>query len=422
MNNLSYRLFIRSATGAMALSLLPALTGCHPAAQTATVTPIAAAKPNAQRQPKIAPFAATQTQDFSLPPDGVRGIYLTGWTAGSRNHFNNLVGLCDRTEINAMVIDVKDDGEVSYDANVPLVKETHASRKMFKVDKVLAVLKAHHIFPIARIACMRDSVLPHKHPELAVQSPSGGVWHDKTRHTWLNPYKKEVWDYNVDIALDAIKHGFKEIQFDYVRFPSEGKVSTLVYPGKPAGGLREDQIAAFMKYARAKIKATGAWFSADVFGLTSLVRNDEGIGQKFEKVIANLDYLCPMTYPSHYAYGEYGMKDPNKEPYKTIILSVGDAQKRMAKVKTCKLRPWLQDFSLRGVHYGPAQVKAQIKALNDLHINEYLLWNAGNRFTESALRKDGAPVVADTKAAEAVANAAHKSRLSAASQPAKTLR
>jgi hypothetical protein len=176
-----------------------------------------------------------------------------------------------------------------------------------------------------------------------------------------------------------------------VRFTSESK--NLRYEGKKEGDKREDQIAGFLKYAAQKIHAQGGWFSADVFGLTSRVKNDEGIGQQFEKVIQDVDFLSPMVYPSHYAYGEYGMKDPNKEPYKTITLSVGDAQKRLIANPKCKLRPWIQDFNLRHVKYGPADVKAEIKALSDLGIHDFLLWNAGNRYTEAALNqgKDKTP-------------------------------
>lgn len=344
--------------------------------------------PNANPTPlaKAAPVKPAGPPGLApLPPEGVRGIYLTGWSAGLKKRLTNLVALVDRTELNAMVIDVKDDGEVYYDMDLPMVKEAKALNHAYKVDPVIALLNAHHIFPIARIACMRDNKLALAHPELAVHDASGKLWHDHTHHYWLNPYKKEVWDYNVDIALDALKHGFKDIQFDYVRFTSESK--NLQYDGKPAGAKREDQIAGFLKYAEAKIHAQGGWFSADVFGLTSRVKDDEGIGQQFEKVIQHVDYLSPMVYPSHYAYGEYGMKDPNKEPYKTITLSVGDAQKRLFANPKCRLRPWIQDFNLRHVKYGPADVKAEIKALNDLNIHDFLLWNAGNRYTEAALNK-----------------------------------
>lgn len=355
------------------------LSACH--RNNASAPPIVTHTPVVSQPPGPPPLPP-------LPSGGVKGIYLTGWTAGTRHRFSQLVAMVDRTDLTAMVIDVKDDGQVSYDVDVPLAKKIHASRHMYKVDKMMAIVNQHHIWPIARIACMRDTPLAEARPDLAVQDAHGHVWHDKTHHAWLNPYKQEVWDYNVDIALDAIKHGFKEIQFDYVRFPSEGNLSALQYPGKPPGSKREDQIVAFMKYAHEKIRAQGAWFSADVFGLTSLVKNDEGIGQKFQKVVANVDYLSPMVYPSHYNKYEYNIPNPNREPYKIITLSVGDAIKRMKEVKTdCKLRPWIQDFSLYGVTYGPAQVKAEIKALSDLGIHDYLLWNAGCEFTEAAFAK-----------------------------------
>jgi hypothetical protein len=442
-----------------AACLLTALTGCHKSNGTGAGTnPVTA---------KLAPRQTAKPTSLPLPPmpaGGVRGIYLTGWTAGGTKSLERLCAIADRTEINAMVIDVKDDGQVSYDVDVPLASDIHASLKMYNVDRVIATLDKHHIWPIARIACMRDTPLAKAHPELAVHGPDGQVWHDRSKHYWLNPYKKEVWDYNVDVALDAIKHGFKEIQFDYVRFPSEGKISILQYPGKPAGSLRSDQINAFLKYASEKIHAQGAWFSADVFGLTSTVerrygrthpkltgpktpiagakRNnaktipvsvpgsspasissntnalssdahrptavhaapgddkiagDMGIGQRFTEMAGYVNYMCPMCYPSHYAHGEFGIPNPNAEPYKVIMKSVGDSRKLIADVTTCKLRPWIQDFSLGQPHYGPAEVKAQIKALNDLGIHEYLLWNARCRYTEAALGKKTSAKVATTK-------------------------
>ena len=344
------------------------LTGCHGGADKTAVPPTktAAAAPSSAPPPLPA-----------LPPGGVKGIYLTGWTAGTPKALRNLLALMDRTEINAVVVDVKDNGMVSYAAdNVPIVSQIGANKKMFHAERLISELKAHHLFPIARIACMRDTILAEAHPELAVHDKQGRVWHDKTHHAWLNPYQKAVWDYNVDLALDAIKRGFSEIQFDYVRFPSEGDITKLDYVGKPIGAHREDQIMAFMKYAAEKIHAAGAWFSADVFGLTSLVKNDEGIGQKFSKVIQNVDYLCPMVYPSHYHKGEYGIPNPDTAPYQTLHRSLGDAAAKIKAQPKCRLRPWLQAFSL-GSHYGPAQLAAQFKACRELGIHEYLLWNAG---------------------------------------------
>ena len=328
-----------------------------------------------------------------MPAEGVRGIYLTGWSAGTKR-FDALVGLVDRTELNAMVIDAKDDGNIYFETDIPLAKATPGVQKhAYKPDKVLPVLEQHHIYSIARIACFRDTPMATAHPEMAVQDAQGHVWHDKSHHAWLNPYNKAAWDYNIDIGLEAIKYGFKEVQFDYVRFPSEGDINKLHYPGKKEGDLRKDQIAAFLKYAREKFKSKGVYFSADVFGLTTRVNvknPDMGIGQTRTNVAEQVDVLSPMVYPSHYAYHEYGMADPNKEPYKTITLSVGDAKKSLKDISTCKIRPWIQDFNLRGVKYGPKEVRAQITALHDLGINEFLLWNAQNKYTEGALEKQPA--------------------------------
>ncbi len=318
-----------------------------------------------------------------MPEGGVRGIHVTGWFAGGNHNLQKMVNLVNSTRLNAMVIDIIDDGQLSYDADVLLAIKTRASRKMFRIDKVLPILNKNNIWPIARIACMRNTSLAEARPDLAIQTSKGGVWHDHSGYGWLNPYQHAVWDYYVDIALDCIKHGFKEIQFDYIRFPSD-KLSTQFFPGRPADARRENQIQAFMRYARQKVNSNGAWFSVDVFGLTSLVSNDEGIGQRFLKVAESTDYLCPMVYPSHYHHGEYGIPDPDKDPYRIITVSVGDAKRKLKTVTTCKLRPWIQDFSL-GNHYGPAQVSAQIKALKDLSIDEYLLWNPKCQYTAQSL-------------------------------------
>lgn len=348
------------------------------------------APPPASVAPRT-PLAVVPPALAPLPPGGVKGIYLSGWVAGTASRFNALVSLIDRTELNAMVIDVKDDGLLSYDVDVPLAREVKASKKMFgkSLDERLAVLKAHGIFAIARVACFRDTVLAKARPEYAVQNAKGGAWLDASGHGWLNPYKKETWDYNIDVALDAVKRGFQEVQFDYVRFPSEGDITTLRYPGKPEKSLRREQISAFLQYAKEKFKKAGVWFSADVFGLTTRLKSkgDMGIGQTGTNVAEKADYLCPMIYPSHYNSGEYNIKNPNAEPYRTVLLSAGDAKKRVESVKTCKLRPWIQGFSLRGVTYGAAQIKAQIRALNELGVKEWLIWDSRCKYDEATFEK-----------------------------------
>ena len=226
-----------------------------------------------------------------------------------------------------------------------------------------------------------------KRPDLAVQRPDGKQWRDRSGHYWLDPYNKANWDYNVDVAIDAAKRGFNEIQWDYVRFPSEGAKSGRVYPAKTKEDQRSEArvIAEFLKYAKDKLKPYDVLVTADIFGLTVSAKPDDdmGIGQKIDLMIPNLDVICPMIYPSHYNRGEYGIPYPNAAPYRTISTALGYAVPRV-KGTNCRIRPWLQDFSL-GVRYGEPEVRAQLKAMREHGIEEYLLWNAGNRYTVSAL-------------------------------------
>jgi len=332
------------------------------------------------------PVVALPVSPPPLPLGGLRGIYLSGWAAGSPRIFARNVALIDATTLNAMVIDVKDDGRVSYDVAVPLAREIHANRRMIRnIDQLLATLAQHRIFPIARIACFRDTPLALAHPELAIHTAHGRVFRDGSGHAWLNPYDRRVWDYNVACALDAARQGFKEIQFDYVRFPSEGNTQTLSYQHKPQGVTRQAQIAAFVRYARRQLTGHGVYVSVDVFGLSSKPNPhnpDMGIGQTPTNIAAEVDVLCPMLYPSHYARGQYNIANPNRAPYLIVQRSLRDALRAR---HTCRLRPWLQDFSLNGVVYGPAQVRAQITALREAGVQEYLLWNARCQYTAAAL-------------------------------------
>jgi len=322
-------------------------------------------------------------------PDHVKGLYLTAWTAGSSALREKVLGIADRTEINAVVIDVRDMGQMYFKTGIPLADESKATMVAVPRPKALFdSLEKHHVWPIARIACFRDDYVTKKHPEQAVQLKGGKVWHDRAKHGWLDPYNKKNWDYlaaTVDYALDM---GFPEIQLDYVRFPSEGKSATQVFPAKSEyakkGDRNEDVIAAFAKFISDRVHARKAVISADIFGIISSTKGDEGIGQQLEKVAEPFDVLSPMVYPSHFAKGEYGIKDPNRSPYEIIKKSLADYKKRIPKVE---IRPWLQDFSLMGVHYGDSEVRAQIKAVHDLGYQGYLLWSPKNRYTESALGK-----------------------------------
>jgi hypothetical protein len=322
-------------------------------------------------------------RDASYVP--VKGVYITSYAAGSSKYMTSMLALADQTEINSFVIDVKDaTGYVSYDADVPLAKQLGLiDKRIPDIDALIATLRQHNIKPIARIVCFNDPVLAKKMPSLAVKSKSTGLnWQDNKKSMYTNPYNRQVWEYLTELGEDAARHGFQEIQFDYVRFPSDGKISDAVYPG--ADSSKEDAIAGFLGYARARLEKLGVWVSADVFGLTVHVNDDMGIGQKIEKVAANVDIVCPMVYPSHYYKGSYGVALPNSQPYTIVSDAMKDAQKRLPGTGAM-VRPWLQDFTLGKPAYGVAQVKAQIKAVEDLGINEWILWNAGVKYTKDAL-------------------------------------
>jgi hypothetical protein len=245
---------------------------------------------------------------------------------------------------------------------------------------MLQTLREHRIYPIARIVVFKDPFLAKKKPEWAVKDINGGLWQDHKGLNWVDPNNHQVWDYIVDIAKEAIGMGFQEIQFDYVRFTSDGDLSRCVYP-YGTGQLRQDVIEEFLQYARTKLKDYQVPISADIFGLTTSTNDDMGIGQKFEKIAASVDVVCPMVYPSHYALGTFGLKDPDVNPYETVFRGVSDAKKRLAKLgnTSTQIRPWLQDFSL-GYHYGRNEIQKQIQAVKDAGINEWIFWNPSCRY------------------------------------------
>ncbi|GAB4250501.1 MAG: hypothetical protein Kow00129_11330 [Thermoleophilia bacterium] len=325
-------------------------------------------------------------RDRSYRP--VKGIYLSSWVAGHSELLQNQLDLADSTEINAFVVDIKDaTGYVTYAAEVPLADELGLEEERIKdIDALVSNLQAHGVVPIARLVVFKDPLLADKRPELAVQSSKGGVWRDRKGFAYLNPYQREVWDYTLDIAEDAVGRGFREIQFDYVRFPSDGPISEAVYPGQ--FGPKEDAIAAFLAYARQRLEPLGVWVSADVFGLTVYERDDMGIGQKIEKVAQNVDIVCPMIYPSHYYSGHYDIDEPNAKPYEIVRAATADATRRLDGTGAI-YRPWLQDFSLGGVEYGAEEVRAQIRAVEEQGYTEWILWDPQVSYTRGALRSAG---------------------------------
>jgi len=285
-----------------------------------------------------------------------------------------------RNGLNAVVIDIRDSGDIYFKTNIPLAKACHATNlAVVHPDRLMDSLQAHGVYPIARIACFRDKHLPFLDKGRAVQFPNGKLWTDRAGYTWLDPYNQKNWEYIGSVVDYALKLGFPEIQLDYVRFPSEGKKATMVFPSRKAYPDKKatptDVVAAFASYIGDRIKAKNAAYSADVFGIVSSTTGDEGIGQELETVAAPFDRLSPMVYPSHFNKGEYGIADPNQSPYRIIVKSLRDYARRLPGKP---IRPWLQDFW----GYSATQVNLQIKAAKDVGFDEFLLWNPVNQYSE----------------------------------------
>jgi len=329
--------------------------------------------------------------DFPTP-ENIRGIYLNAWAAGSSRRREALIELAGRTEVNAFVIDIKDaTGFMSHTTGVPLAEQVGANgeRRIRDLHGLLRRLKEAGIYPIARIVVAKDPLLSKARPDLAIQDVDGGVWVDQKGALWLNLFHKEVWVYHVALARELVQAGFPEIQWDYIRFPDspDSLLARTVYPGRD-GRERIEAVGGFLAYAREVLEEEdeGVQVTADVFGVTTSYRRDVGIGQVWESFIDQIDVALPMVYPSHYWPGSFGFQNPNAYPYEIVRRALRDALSRSEKVEGAgSVRPWLQDFSLGSPIYDAPEVRAQIQATYDAGIQEWILWNPGNRYTESAL-------------------------------------
>ena len=331
----------------------------------------------------------------------VKGIYVTGPTAGTEK-MDELITLVESTELNAMVIDVKnDEGVVTYKMQSDTVLEIESGvRYISDIEELIKKLHEKDIYVIARIVAFKDPYLAEKKPELCLKTDTGAVFRDKNGEAWVNPYKQEVWDYLAEIGAQAAKDGFDEIQFDYIRFSTDMNAKNIDYGEEAELMTKEEAITGFARYAYDKLHPLGVMVSADVFG--TIIDNEsdaEIVGQNYQEMATCLDYICPMVYPSHYSNGVYGLDIPDKEPYNTVYQAMGESKKKLdaltvdeepdESVRIAGVRVWIQDFTatwLKGsISYGPDEVRAQIQAIYDAGYEEWILWNARMNYTEGAL-------------------------------------
>jgi len=325
---------------------------------------------------------------------------------------NKLVKIADTTEVNSIIIDVKDfSGTIAFKATDPLLKDnTGTGCRTNDLREFIGELHEKGIYVIARITVFQDPYYTKAHPETAVKRASdGGMWKDRKGLSFVDVSAKPFWDYIVAIGKESYALGFDELNFDYMRFPSDGDMKNIEYSwGK--GMAKAEALEHFFMYLHDSLKGTGAKLSVDLFGMTATNTDDLGIGQVLERALPYFDYVAPMVYPSHYPAGFNGYKNPNLHAYDIVQFSMARAGDRAEAATTTvehfggvrvgtstpavytkevysrnKLRPWLQDFSYGGT-YGPAEVRAQIQATYDADMNSWFLWDPKNLYTKEALK------------------------------------
>ncbi len=408
-----------------------------------------------------------ETEDGLLPEEErvkVKGIYVTGAMAGTSG-MEELIALVDRTELNAMVIDVKnDEGRVVYEMDTPAVSAVGSAQKLVSdMPELIRTCKEHGIYLIARIVAFRDPFLAENRTDLALHNTDGSLFRDSSGLAWVNPYQKEVWEYLLEIAEEAARIGFDEIQFDYIRFSTDGGMKHVDFGPEAEEQDKEAVITEFTKYASERLHGLGVPVSADVYGIVIDSELDASlVGQNYYEMSKYLDYISPMVYPSHYGPGNLGLAVPDAQPYETIYRSMSASRRVLAgwtlpeeaavsgnevsgngvsgngvpqqtaegelqgaasvqeeagsvsesealqgaeeipeellpdpKELTpaeeirAQVRPWLQDFTATWVNghisYGPEEIRAQIQGVYDAGYEEWILWNAANRYTEGGL-------------------------------------
>lgn len=359
----------------------------------------------------------TEEQSEEKVRTKVKGIFVTGPMAGTDN-MEHLIELVEDTELNAIVMDIKnDEGRVVYDMQIPAVRETGAGIKYIQdMESLMAECKEKNIYLVARVVAFKDPFLAEVKPEWCIHNKDGSIFRDKGGLTWLNPYNREVWEYLLDIAEEALRMGFDEIQFDYIRFSTDEGMENVDFGQTVAEEDRQQAIIEFVKYASERVHKAGGAVSADVYGMVIDSETDQKIvGQDYVEMSKYLDYISPMVYPSHYGPYNYNIPVPDAEPYRLVLTALLSSKKVLAGVPAntvsgntvpaekiallepmkgvrARVRPWLQDFTATWVtghiSYGKKEIRDQIQAVYDAGYDEWILWNASNKYTEDGLLKE----------------------------------
>jgi hypothetical protein len=335
-------------------------------------------------QPALQPLLATTAS--------VKALYVNAWAFGSAKLWD-LIRLADQTEINAFVVDVKDDtGCLLYPSDVPVAQAIGASRCARAKDARARIdtLLAHGIYPIARIVVAKDPLLAERKPSWSVHLADGTLWRDRIGSAWVDAYNDSVWVYAAELAREALGMGFVEVQFDYVRFPDEPRerIATAIFPARRNGETQRQAVRNHIQLLKSLVAPLGAPITFDIFGLTASATDDMGIGQVWEDFVSVADVVLPMVYPSHYGRGAYGFAWPNGQPYKIVRRALEEALGRSRGPQAAEIRPYLQAFTLgrRLPRYTPFEIREQIRATEELGLTSWVLWNPRSVYQRASLR------------------------------------
>jgi hypothetical protein len=368
-----------TALGICVALVAAAVAGVVRLAEPAVAPPVGVAIP-AAHVPAALPFAPL--------PDEIRGVHVTMSLASVPGKLDDYIAL-RHDGLNTIELDVKDEsGNVGFVSGVPaLARETGAARPYYDPRAVARKVHAAGLYLIGRVVSFEDPITAEKRPALAIHRSDGSLWHTNGGLAWLNPYSRAAWRYDVGIAAAAARAGFDEIQFDYVRFPSDGDLSIIRYPGAHPQPM-DETVPAYLRYAVSRLHPLGVRVSADVFGLSAT--HELGIGQHPRELGQIVDALYPMVYPSHFGPGEYNLPDPNAAPATTVADALRDFRAKLAS-RRAVLVPWLQDFSL-GRTYAPGDVGAQIRSARAALSSGFMLWNAEGVYTAQELAPGRIPL------------------------------
>ena len=375
---------------------------------TAKETDAASGIEGTQGQEAQLPWQEQTTADRMAGRTKVKGIYVTGPKAGSGG-MEDLIRLVDETELNAMVIDVKnDEGNLTFrltneeiPQDIPVldrISEMQAGIRYIRdIQTMMQELKDHNIYTIARIVCFKDPILAAAQPELALAKPDGKPVTDANGLAWVNPYRQEVWEYLTELAEMAADLGFDEIQYDYVRFPVGSDADAADYGVDMEAYPKRQAIQDFLSYAGDRLHEKGCVVTADVFGTIIGSETDvQTVGQDYTALGQTVDAISPMVYPSHYANGVFGLKVPDAHPYETVSAAMQGSAEELQEIPEAEravVRPWLQAFTATWVpghiSYNGTQIREQIQAVYDAGYEEWILWNATNRYSPDGLLAAG---------------------------------